>query len=154
MSVDLRQAKESSRKRTLIAPPASSPAVASVMKGNKKRDSRPELTVRRLLHELGYRYRLHARDLPGSPDIAFRSRKKVIFVHGCFWHQHQSARCALRSHPKRNLHYWRPKLAGNRARDVRNRRELARLGWSTLVVWECELSSPQTLSRRLAAFLA
>ncbi len=83
------------RRRPLVSPSASSPAVAAVMRANKKHDSGPELIVRRLLHSLGYRYRLHARDLPGNPDIVFRSLHKVILVHGCFWHQHQSAWCPL-----------------------------------------------------------
>lgn len=141
------------RQRPLVSPSASSPAVAAVMKANKKRDTRPELTVRKLLHALGYRYRLHAHDLPGNPDIVFRSRRKVIFVHGCFWHQHQDRFCPLRSHPKTNVQYWRPKLLGNRQRDRRNERQLAKLGWRSLTIWECEIQELDDLKQRLWSFL-
>src|SRR5262245_31323677 len=127
------------RQRSLVSPPASSYAVAAVMKANKKRNTRPELIVRRLLHSLGYRYRLHARDLPGIPDIVFRTRQKAIFVHGCFWHQHQDPRCPLRTHPTTNTYYWKPKLRRNRQRDRKNEREIIELGWRSLTIWECEL---------------
>jgi len=141
------------QRHRLISPPASTRAVAAVMKANKKRDSKPELFVRRLLHALGYRYRLHARDLPGSPDIVFRSRHKVIFVHGCFWHQHPDARCPLRTHPRSNIQYWRPKLSRNRERDKENEKKLADIGWTYLTVWECELKEPAVLRARLVKFL-
>jgi DNA mismatch endonuclease (patch repair protein) len=123
------------------------------MKANKKRDTKPELLVRKLLHSLGYRYRLHARDLPGNPDIVFRARRKVIFVHGCFWHQHQHPNCNLRTHPKSNLSYWRPKLRRNQERDIENDRKIAALGWRAAIVWECELSDPLALEKRLRRFL-
>jgi len=139
---------------SLISPSASSPAVAAVMRANKKRDTGPELAVRKLLHALGYRYRLHARDLPGNPDIVFRKDRKIIFVHGCFWHQHQDARCPLRTHPKTNAHYWQPKLVRNRERDKSNERAIADIGWRSLVVWECELRDPNSLEGRLMAFLS
>jgi DNA mismatch endonuclease (patch repair protein) len=142
------------RQRRLISPPASSPAVAAVMRANKKRDSGPELSVRKLLHGLGYRYRLHVRDLPGNPDIVFRKRKKVLFVHGCFWHQHQSSRCSLQSHPKTNVHYWGPKLIGNRERDRANECKIAEIGWESLVVWECEVANKEKLKSKLEAFLS
>jgi DNA mismatch endonuclease (patch repair protein) len=124
------------------------------MRANKKRDTGPELIVRKLLYSLGYRYRLHALDLPGKPDIVFRSRRKVIFVHGCFWHQHEDARCPLRSHPRSNVHYWGPKLARNRERDRENERKIAEIGWSVLVIWECELSNIQSVQKRLGPFLS
>jgi DNA mismatch endonuclease (patch repair protein) len=142
------------RRQTLISPPASSHAVAAVMRGNKKRNSRPELVVRKLLHALGYRYRLHARDLPGNPDIVFLKRKQVVFVHGCFWHQHPDENCTLRSHPKSNLHYWAPKLRRNRERDRENERKIADIGWNALVIWECELDDIPSLQKRLIIFLS
>jgi len=142
------------RPRPLIVPAASSPAVAAVMKANKKRDTGPERAVRKLLHTLGYRYRLHAPDLPGSPDIVFRSRRKVIFVHGCFWHQHRDSRCTLQSHPKTNIHYWKPKLLKNCARDRANERAITQMGWQSLTVWECEVKDSYALQKRLANFLA
>ena len=141
------------RKAKLISPAASSPAVSAVMRANKKRDTRPELAVRKLIHSLGYRYRLYARNLPGSPDIVFRSRQRVIFVHGCFWHQHNDRQCPLRTHPRSNTSYWGPKLRRNRLRDRSNERAIAKLGWKSLVIWECELGDPSILSRRLIAFL-
>jgi DNA mismatch endonuclease (patch repair protein) len=141
------------RQRALVSPSASSPAVSAVMRGNKKRDTGPELIVRKLLHALGYRYRLQARDLPGNPDIVFPERQRVIFVHGCFWHQHQAARCPLTSHPRSNMHYWRPKLLRNRQRDRAHEREIAKMGWKSLVVWECELSKLGPVKRKLTLFL-
>ena len=101
------------------------------------RDTKPELLVRRLVYRLGFRYRLHKQVLPGKPDLVFSSRKKVIFVHGCFWHRHPG--CALARLPKSRLDFWVPKLSENRQRDLRNIRALRRLGWKTRVVWECEL---------------
>ncbi len=115
------------------------------------RDTKPEMKVRRLLHEMGYRYRLHAGDLPGKPDIVFRSRGKVIFVHGCFWHRHQD--CKLARIPKSRHDFWVPKLEGNRARDIRNQAALRENGWSYLVIWECELSNANELRRRVAEYL-
>jgi DNA mismatch endonuclease (patch repair protein) len=119
----------------------------------RSRDSRPELFVRKMVFALGYRYRLHARDLPGCPDLVFRSARKAIFVHGCFWHRHASRRCALARLPKSRLGFWLPKLEGNRERDARNRRALARAGWKSLVVWECELNDRDRLERKLKKFL-
>lgn len=124
------------------------------MRANRKRDSGPELFLRSLLHSLGYRYRLYARELPGSPDVVFRSRRQVIFVHGCFWHQHRDPKCPLRSHPKSNVHYWAPKLRRNRERDLINERSLAKLGWKQLTIWECELGDIDALTHRLASFLS
>lgn len=115
------------------------------------KDTRPEMIVRRLLHGMGYRYRLHVRDLPGTPDIVFPSRGKIIFVHGCFWHRH---RCKNGQRlPKSRRAFWRAKLEGNKARDARTRRKLRRLGWDVLVVWECQLKNIERLERRLRMFL-
>src|SRR5580700_7261404 len=113
----------------------------------RSKNSRPEMFVRKLVFSLGYRYRLHARDLPGHPDIVFRRHRKVIFVHGCFWHRH--AACALARLPKSRLDFWVPKLEGNRKRDERNRRALLREGWKVLTIWECQLASPARLVVRM-----
>lgn len=123
------------------------------MRGNRGKDTKPELTVRRLLTKLGYRYRLHASDLPGRPDIVFRARCKVILVQGCFWHQHDSVDCRLRSHPRANPGYWGPKLARNRARDKEVQARLAQDGWKAMLVWECEIAGIDALIVRLRQFL-
>lgn len=102
----------------------------------KAKGTKPEMIVRRSLHRLGFRYRLHGSDLPGSPDIVFPSRRKVIFVHGCFWHGHE---CRWGRLPKSNVDFWRAKIDANRARDNRNVTDLQRLGWDTHTVWQCEL---------------
>lgn len=117
----------------------------------RSRDTKPELTVRRLLHSRGYRYRLHDKRLPGSPDLVFASRKKVVFVHGCFWHRHPG--CALARMPKSKLDFWAPKLEGNQLRDQRKLQDLAALGWNALVVWECELCDLSALAGNLEEFL-
>lgn len=116
----------------------------AIMRSIRGKDTKPEHIVRRLIHGLGYRYRLHARDLPGSPDLVFRSRRKVIFVHGCFWHRHRCRRG--QSIPATRKRFWSEKLESNRKRDERQRRELRRLGWSVLTVWECQ-TSPKKLER-------
>lgn len=141
-------------KRSLVSPAASSAAVMAVMKANKKKNSRPEIAVRQALYRLGYRYRLHARDLPGNPDIVLRRRKKAIFVHGCFWHQHQNSRCPLRSHPRSNIHYWRPKLLRNQERDKENKKKIAEIGWRSLIIWECELNNILSVEKKLQRFLS
>lgn len=115
------------------------------------RDTKPELLVRRLVYRLGFRYRLHKQVLPGKPDLVFSSRKKVIFVHGCFWHRHPG--CALARLPKSRLDFWVPKLTENRQRDLRNIRALRRLGWKTHVVWECELHDINRLEHKILRFL-
>src|SRR5690348_12772793 len=97
-------------------------------------DTEPELQVRRLLHSHGFRYRLHDKSLPGKPDIVFPGKRKVIFVHGCFWHHH--ARCGRATIPRSNPDYWRAKMAYNRRRDAAQKRALVRSGWSVLVVWQ------------------
>jgi DNA mismatch endonuclease (patch repair protein) len=115
------------------------------------KDTRPEMLVRRLVHALGYRYRLHVKELPGKPDLVFRSRKKVIFVHGCFWHQHKG--CREGRVPSSSESYWAPKLARNVERDGEHLRSLKRLGWKVLVLWECQLDSVARLERKVRAFL-
>lgn len=117
------------------------------------KDTKPELVVRRMLHAMGYRYRLHAKDLPGRPDIAFRGRKKAIFVHGCFWHRHPDPTCKLSRLPKTRLDFWLPKLEGNRKRDETNVERLEAMGWDVLLVWECELGDREQVKNKLRAFL-
>nr|WP_255346545.1 very short patch repair endonuclease [Asticcacaulis sp. AC460] len=102
------------------------------------RDTKPEMRVRKALHAAGLRYRLHARELPGKPDMVFRSRRMALFVHGCFWHQHPDPSCKLARMPKSRLEFWRPKLEGNRVRDEKTRAALESSGWTVLEVWECE----------------
>jgi DNA mismatch endonuclease (patch repair protein) len=119
----------------------------------RNKDTGPELTVRKVVHGMGYRYRLHGKGLPGRPDLVFRKKKKVIFVHGCFWHRHGDSACKLARMPKSRLDFWEPKLTANRDRDDRNRRLLEADGWSVLVIWECELSDHRALTRRLRVYL-
>jgi DNA mismatch endonuclease (patch repair protein) len=116
----------------------------------RSKDTKPELLVRRLLHGLGYRYRLHRADLPGKPDLVFSSRGRVVFVHGCFWHGHT---CKLGRLPKSRLDYWTAKIHGNRERDRLVLRRLHRMSWKYLVVWECQLQDQDRLLRRLTRFL-
>lgn len=119
----------------------------------RSKDTTPELRVRSLVHRLGYRYRLHVRTLPGTPDLVFPGRRKVILVHGCFWHRHRCRRG--RPTPRTRSDYWAPKLEGNRVRDRRHRRRLRKLGWDVLTIWECQVRSERTnwLVERIAAFL-
>lgn len=122
------------------------------MQAVKSKDTAPELTIRRLLHGKGYRYRLHRHDLPGCPDLVFPSRKKVVFVHGCFWHGHNCPRGARI--PKSNREYWIKKVGKNRARDSKARQELRVNGWKVLSIWECQLKNMSTTVRRLVGFLS
>ncbi|WP_022726947.1 very short patch repair endonuclease [Fodinicurvata sediminis] len=117
----------------------------------KGKDTKPEMRVRRMVHALGYRYRLHRRDLPGCPDLVFPGRGKVIFVSGCFWHRHEG--CHLARLPKSREEFWKTKLEKNRERDLRNQEALERDGWGVLVIWECETKQDASLSRRIIAFL-
>ena len=117
----------------------------------RSKDTGPERRVRSMLTALGFRYRLHYSKLPGRPDLAFPGRRKVIWVHGCFWHRHPG--CALARLPKSRLDFWKPKLEGNRSRDLRNEAEVRAAGWDTLVVWECELSDESAVVTRLRSFL-
>ena len=121
------------------------------MRRIRAKNTTPELVVRRLAHSLGYRYRLHCKNLPGKPDLVFASRKKIIFVHGCFWHLHDGCRRA--TVPKSRKEYWVPKLQRNKQNDQIALTKLALEGWHCLVIWECELSDLNLLSDRLTAFL-
>lgn len=119
----------------------------------KSSGSKAEWVVRRMVHGLGYRYRLHDRKLPGTPDLVFPARRKAIFVHGCFWHRHDEPECKLARLPKSRLEFWEPKLTGNRTRDLRDQARLREWGWQYLVVWECEVRYQEQLRNRLIAFL-
>ncbi len=121
------------------------------MRAVKGRDTGPEMIVRRLAHGMGYRYRLHGKDLLGKPDLVFPARRKVIFVHGCFWHQHACPR-GSRS-PKSSRDYWIPKLKRNKQRDAENQARLCEMGWDVLVIWECEMKDRDALGKRIEAFL-
>ena len=125
---------------------------SAVMRRVKGRDTSPEMKVRRLLTAMGLRYRLHRRDLPGAPDIVLGPRRLAIFVHGCFWHGHDCPRGARV--PKQNRDYWTAKVGRNRARDERTQGELAALGWTPLVIWECELKDEAGLTAKLEAALS
>lgn len=117
----------------------------------RQRNTKPELAVRRVAHALGYRFRLHGKNLPGRPDIVFPGRKKVVFVHGCFWHSHSGCRAA--TIPKTRTAFWVSKFRTNRDRDCRVEAELSDQGWGVLVMWECETRSTATIAQRLQAFL-
>jgi DNA mismatch endonuclease, patch repair protein len=120
-----------------------------MMAAVRSKNTGPEMAVRRLVHSMGYRYRLHRSDLPGKPDLVFPSRGKVIFVHGCFWHQHG---CKGSHLPKSNQEYWIPKLERNRVRDAEHIRNLAEKGWKALILWDCELGQ-KGLATRISTFL-
>jgi DNA mismatch endonuclease, patch repair protein len=125
---------------------------SAILRAVRGKDTTPELLVRRLLRGIAPGYRLHRRDVPGRPDVAYVGRKAAIFVHGCFWHGHDCARGART--PKANRDYWEAKIARNRARDAESLAALAARGWRSLVVWECETKDEAALRERLAAFLA
>jgi DNA mismatch endonuclease, patch repair protein len=119
----------------------------------KSKGMKPELAVRQLAHHLGYRYRLHRKDLPGKPDLVFGSARKAIFVHGCFWHGHDDSACRDGRAPRSNQGYWLPKLARNRERDAASMMALCASGWDVLVIWECETGDREALRARLIDFL-
>lgn len=118
------------------------------------RDTKPEMIVRRLVHGMGYRYRFHRRDLPGSPDLVFFGPKLVIFVQGCFWHRHADPNCPLARLPKSKLDFWGPKLETNRKRDECNLALLSDLGWGVLEIWECQTKNREEMQVRIGEFLA
>ena len=129
-----------------------SPKVRSrIMAQVKSKGMKPEMQVRRLLHRLGYRYRLHRKDLPGRPDLVFPSRRKVVFVNGCFWHKHSG--CPRVRIPATNREYWLAKLERNHTRDKRNVALLEESGWAVMTVWECQLRDLQDTTEQLVAFL-
>lgn len=121
------------------------------MRGIRRQHTRPELVVRRIAHALGFRFRLHRNDLPGSPDVVFPRHRKVIFVHGCFWHGHIG--CKYATVPKTRTDWWIAKVEKNRERDARAVANLTALGWVSTTVWECETRRPDSLPERISAFL-
>lgn len=123
-----------------------------VMRRIKGKDTRPELVVRRALHLLGYRFRLHRKDLPGKPDIVLPRWMRIILVHGCYWHQHPGCKLAVK--PSTNVAFWSEKLAANVRRDTAQLARLRDLGWDVLVIWECETEKPEILLRRLEEFFS
>jgi len=127
------------------------PKRSAQMSRIRSANTRPELLVRKALHAKGFRFRLHRRDLPGKPDIVLPRYRAVVFVHGCFWHQHP--RCRLASWPKSRTEYWGPKLGRNVERDVLAARQLQELGWRPIVVWECDTRSPERLAVRIEALV-
>ena len=123
---------------------------SEIMRRVGSTDTTPEMKVRRMIHAMGFRYRLHDKRLPGRPDLVFPSRSKVIFVHGCFWHGHS---CEAAKLPASNVEYWRGKRDRNAARDRRTLRTISRGGWQALVIWECELRNLERTRRKVIAFL-
>lgn len=124
------------------------------MRRIKSKNTKPEVFVRRLVYEMGYRYRIHWKDLPGKPDLAFIGKRKAIFVHGCFWHGHDAVDCRDGRAPKSNEDYWTPKLTRNKERDVAHLAALRTGGWDVLTIWDCETKNESELRQRLADFLA
>lgn len=116
----------------------------------KGKNTQPKIQVRSLLHRMGYRFRLHRKDLPGTPDIVFPSRRLAVFVHGCYWHGHG---CRIGQLPKSRLQYWQPKIAANRERDRRKEAALIDAGWHVAVVWQCQLGDAEQLAVRLRKIL-
>ena len=123
---------------------------SKIMASVGQRNTEPEMAVRRLLHSMGFRYALHRRDLPGRPDLVFAPRRKVVFVHGCFWHGHGCRKGRL---PTSRVEYWSEKIDKNRARDARNVQDLESMGWAVCVVWQCETSNTESLKKHLIRFL-
>lgn len=124
---------------------------SAVMARIRSKDTSPELMVRRIAYAMGFRYRLHVATLPGKPDLVFRRLRKIVQVHGCFWHQHEG--CGDSHIPKSSVEYWKPKLTRNVDRDVENLKRLKALGWRVLIVWDCELRNVRIVTKRIRKFL-
>lgn len=122
-----------------------------IMSSVKRQNTGPEVRVRKLLHAMGYRFRLHKKELPGTPDIALSRYKAAIFVHGCFWHQHRG--CKYSRRPSSNISYWNKKLDANIERDRKNIKELVKLGWKVLILWQCEIKDAEAIKRKIDFFL-
>lgn len=129
----------------------SAEARSKTMAAVRSKNTTPEIRVRRMLHSLGYRFRIHCATLPGKPDLAFASRKKAVFVHGCFWHRHRN--CKHATTPQIHSEYWLKKFTANTSRDRAALRSLRRLGWQATIVWECQLKQPGKVAQRLVRFL-
>ena len=121
------------------------------MSAIKSKNTKPEVEVRKLLHSMGFRFRLHKKDLPGSPDIVLPKYKTVIFVHGCFWHRHQN--CKYASNPKTRVDFWNKKFNDNIERDIKNQDELKSLGWKSKIIWECEIRNKEKLIKEFGECL-
>jgi DNA mismatch endonuclease (patch repair protein) len=128
------------------------PTRSATMRAVKAKNTKTELRVRSLVHRLGFRFRLHRKELPGTPDLVFPARRKAIFVHGCFWHGHDCVRGSRM--PKTNCEYWKSKIARNRQRDASNLGKLQTDGWQVLTIWECRIPDSVSLAERLRRFLA
>lgn len=126
---------------------------SEIMASIQSKGMKPEVIVRRLTHAMGYRYRLHRKDLPGKPDLVFPGKSKIIFVHGCFWHHHKASSCKIARVPKSNQEYWIPKLRKNVQRDEEQIRELKKSGWDVLVIWECEVKEGLKIESSIRDFL-
>ena len=124
---------------------------SKIMSKIRSKNTKPEMAVRRLVHSLGYRYRLHDNKLPGKPDLVFRKHHKVIFGHGCFWHQHNS--CQDGKLPSSNINYWQPKFEKNIKKDKDSQSKLEKLNWKFLVLWECEIKKRDELAKKIINFL-
>ena len=122
------------------------------MRRVKSENTKPEMAIRRLVHRMGYRYRLHRKDLPGKPDMVFPGKKKIIFIHGCFWHGHNCR--AGRNKPRTNTDYWIPKIEKNVKRDKKNFEKLKECGWDVMVVWECEIHDLKMTGEKIKDFLS
>lgn len=123
---------------------------SDLMRKVKSKNTKPEKIVRSIIHKAGFRFRLHAKDLPGKPDLVFPKLGKVINVNGCFWHGHK---CSAGRIPKTNVKFWTTKIEANKARDIKNRKKLIQLGWSVKTIWECQTKKPETISKRLIEYL-
>ena len=117
----------------------------------RSKNTKPEIIVRSILHHLGYRFRIHRRDLPGTPDIVLPKYNSIIFVHGCFWHRHPGCSCAYM--PKSRMEFWEQKFTDTIKRDERTMDALTKLGWKVLIIWECELKEPEAVVKKLESFL-
>lgn len=126
---------------------------SEIMSNIRAKGMKPEMIVRRLTHAMGFRYQLHRKDLPGKPDLVFPSRRKVIFVHGCFWHQHDDPSCKIARVPQSNREYWLPKLQRNAERDTESQAQLYAMGWDTLIIWECKVRAGDPIEERIRNFL-
>ena len=146
----LRDSSSGPKKKFLAGEPVD-PDRSALMARVLDKNSKPEIVVRQLVHALGYRFRLHRRNLPGTPDLVFPSAQKAIFVHGCFWHRHKG--CSRATTPTIRAAFWRDKFTRNVERDSRKAKALRGIGWKILVVWECETFDPKPLATRLSAFL-
>jgi DNA mismatch endonuclease, patch repair protein len=123
------------------------------MQAIKSKNTKPELVIRKIIHGMGYRYRLHKKDFPGKPDLVFSVRKKVIFINGCFWHQHDDPNCKISRVPKSNHDFWLPKLKRTKERDLSNLKTMCQMGWKSLTIWECELKDMPMLKEKVRIFL-